>query len=388
MKIIQYCQHLLGVGHLFRSLEIAKALFNHEVILVTGGPHVDANFPKHVQQFHLPYLQMDHEFKGLFSTDPHVTLERVKEERQARLFALFEKEAPDLFIVELYPFGRKAFRFELDSVLEAIRQQRVPSCGVVCSVRDILVEKEDQARHENRAVQTLNRYFDAILVHADPKFVKIEETFFRLTEIGIPVIYTGFIAPKPEANSRAAIRKSLGISEEEILIIASVGGGSVGTPLLESVIKAFKQLKVDNSKNLRVYTGPFINNADFEHLKNLAVPQIVIEEFATDFLSFLAAADLSISMAGYNTSMSILATQVPALVWPFSNNHEQRLRAERFAEIGALRVLKDEDLRPERLAGIMAQTLNKPPRLSASIDLNGADNSARWIEAWAKGNVN
>ena len=37
MKIIQYCQHVLGIGHLFRSLEISRALSDHEVILVTGG---------------------------------------------------------------------------------------------------------------------------------------------------------------------------------------------------------------------------------------------------------------------------------------------------------------------------------------------------------------
>jgi predicted glycosyltransferase len=270
-------------------------------------------------------------------------------------------------------------------VLEAIREHRLPSCGVVCSVRDILVEKEDQLRHESRAIHILNRYFDAVLVHADPRFVKFEETFLHLNEIDIPLVYTGFVAPMPGPDKRATIRNRLGIAEDETLIVASAGGGSVGTALLESVINAFKQLNIGSAKNLRVYTGPFIGKDNFNLLINKAVSEIVIEEFATDFLSYLAAADLSISMAGYNTSMSILATRVAALVWPFSNNHEQRLRAERFAKIGALRVLKDQDLRPERLAGIMAQTLAKPPRLSASIDLDGADNTARWIEAWAKG---
>jgi predicted glycosyltransferase len=43
MKIIQYCQHVLGIGHLFCSLEISRALSDHEVILITGGPPVDTN---------------------------------------------------------------------------------------------------------------------------------------------------------------------------------------------------------------------------------------------------------------------------------------------------------------------------------------------------------
>ena len=98
MKIIQYCQHVLGIGHLFRSLEICRALSDHEVILVTGGPQVDANLPVHVREVRLPDLQMNQEFKGLFSSQKNSTLEQVKTDRQNRLFALFEREKPDVFL--------------------------------------------------------------------------------------------------------------------------------------------------------------------------------------------------------------------------------------------------------------------------------------------------
>ena len=191
MKIIQYCQHVLGIGHLFRSLEISRALSNHEVILVSGGPPVDITLPRHVTEFRLPELQMDREFRGVFSADSPAGIDQVKEERQKRLFALLAAEKPDVFLIELYPFGRKAFRFELDPVLQAVGDKRI-SCGsVVCSVRDILVEKEDRDKHELRAVKTLNRYFDAVLVHADPQLVKISETFYHFNQIAIPVDYTG-----------------------------------------------------------------------------------------------------------------------------------------------------------------------------------------------------
>jgi len=173
MKIIQYCQHVLGIGHLFRSLEICRALSDHDVILVTGGPQVDTGLPAHAREVRLPDLQMNQEFKGLFSSRKNSTLEQVKSDRQQRLFELFEQEKPDIFLVELYPFGRKAFRFELDPVLEALSSKKLPSCGVVCSVRDILVEKEDQIKHESRVVKTLNHSFDAVLVHADPSLVQL-----------------------------------------------------------------------------------------------------------------------------------------------------------------------------------------------------------------------
>lgn len=383
MKIIHYCQHVLGIGHLFRSLEICRALAAHEVILVSGGPRVVTQLPRHVREFRLPELQMDREFKSLFSAQPNSTLDQVRQARQTQLYDLFKIERPDIFITELYPFGRKAFRFELDPLLQAIRSGRLPSCGIFSSVRDILVEKEKQAKHEARVVRTLNSYFDAVLVHSDPQVIKFEETFYRFNEICIPMVYTGFIAPKPAGDSRKRIRTQLGIGEGDRLILASAGGGSVGLPLLESVIRGVKRLNLTGSCVLQVYTGPFIEKEDFARLKALAAPGVLVEAFTSDFLGHLAAADLSISMAGYNTSMNILAAQIPALVWPFPQNREQRLRAERLAGLGVVTVLNDQDLLPERLGDLIARMLSRSERASADVDLEGAANTARWIETWA-----
>jgi predicted glycosyltransferase len=386
MKIVVYCQYVLGVGHLFRVLEICKALSAHEVILVTGGPRTDTPLPEHVREMRLPQLQMDNHFEGLFSSQKNSTLAQVKEERQKSLFDLFKKEKPDLFIIELYPFGRKAFRFELDPVIQAIRDKKLCSCGIISSVRDILVEKEDQQRHEERALKTLNLYFDAVLVHSDPRVATLNETFLRFSEITIPVVYTGYIAPKSPDSIRSSIRNRLGIKEEETLIVASAGGGSVGKPLLEAVIQAFSLLKIKTEVHLRVYTGPFISGSDFAALKRLKNKDrsIHIEKFTADFLSFLAAADLSISMAGYNTTMNILASGVTALVWPFAQNHEQQLRARRLADLGALKLINERDLIPANLAGLMSKTLLNAGLKKIEIDLNGAANTVRWLENWLK----
>ena len=380
MKIIQYCQHVLGIGHLFRSLEISRALSDHEVILVSGGPPVDINLPRHVTEFRLPELRMDREFKGLFSTERPAGIDQVKEERQKRLFALLAAEKPDVFLIELYPFGRKAFRFELDPVLQAVDDKRLPCGCVVCSVRDILVEKEDRDKHELRAVKTLNRYFDAVLVHADPRLVKISETFDHFDQIAIPVDYTGYIAPKPSPDAGKLIRRQLKIGEKDILIITSAGGGNVGAPLLRAAVQAFSRLTVKSCSHMTVFTGPFLDQGEFEQLKRSAGSKVRITRFAKDFLSYLAAADLSISMGGYNTTMNILASRVPALVWPFGRNREQRLRAERLAKLGAVKVLEDEDLHPDRLAAIMDNWIFRSARPAVNINLDGAANTARWIE--------
>jgi predicted glycosyltransferase len=380
VKILQYCQHVLGVGHFFRTLEILRALSDHEVILVTGGDRVAADPPPHVREVHLPALMMDADFKALHGGDEAASVEAIQAERKRRLFGIFEETAPDLFLVELYPFGRKKFRFELDPVLAGIREGTVPPCRTACGLRDILVEKDDAASYENRVVKTLNRWFDALLIHADPKLIRLEETFSRVSDLDVEIVYTGFVTPQPAPDARERVRRSLGIGADEKLIVASAGGGKVGAPLLEAAIEAFPLMKSAETSRLLVFTGPYMDDDVVDRLQSRAGDRVRVSRFTSDFLSHLAAADLSVSMGGYNTAMNILAARVPALVWPFARNREQRLRAERLIGLGAaMRVLEDDDLKPARLARLMADELGRRERPEVPVDLDGAARTALWV---------
>jgi predicted glycosyltransferase len=126
-----------------------------------------------------------------------------------------------------------------------------------------------------------------------------------------------------------------------------------------------------------------MTEADFASLAELVstMDGVQLSRFTPEFLSYLAAADLSVSMAGYNTCMNILATGVSSLVWPFGQNREQRLRAEKLAALGALTVLEQEDLEPSRLAASMKRALDAGRhRSSTSVNLNGAEGAVRWLE--------
>jgi predicted glycosyltransferase len=287
--------------------------------------------------------------------------------------------------VELYPFGRRAFAFEIDPILKGIHYHILPSSRVICSLRDILVDrKKYQASYEAKVVDILNNYFDALLVHSDPSLLKIDETFFSIKNIAIPVVYTGFVTPKPAPDARKRFRNQLKIKADEKFIVASLGGGKVGKSLLKAVLKAFPILDTSIGCRLAVFAGPFMEEKDFDRLQPYANKKVRVERFTSDFLSYLAAADLSISMAGYNTCMNILAAKVPALVWPFSQNREQRLRAERLSEKGSMRVLGDDDLKPSRFADIMNHMLSQPSIPQLDINLDGANKTAKWIQDWMK----
>jgi predicted glycosyltransferase len=161
--------------------------------------------------------------------------------------------------------------------------------------------------------------------------------------------------------------------------VASAGSGAVGAPLMEAALEAFKRYQSDDGGRLLLFSGPFMPEASYRNLVQSNGGCIRVTRFSDDFLAYLAAADLSISMAGYNTCMNILAAEVPALVWPFAQNREQRYRADRLASIGALQVLEDDDLQADRLAEHMRQAISRGYRLNQPVSLDGAAQTAQWL---------
>ncbi len=112
--------------------------------------------------------------------------------RREMILGAYRRHRPRVVMIELFPFGRKKFADELLPLLELAHADRARPL-VVCSVRDILVGRSDQPEHDERASRLANRWFDAVLVHADPRFARLEESFRPRTPLEIPVRYTGFV---------------------------------------------------------------------------------------------------------------------------------------------------------------------------------------------------
>jgi predicted glycosyltransferase len=382
VKIAYYCQHVLGIGHFHRSLEICKALAgHHQVTLIIGGPDVEP-VPENIKLFKLPGLQMDSEFKNLAPCDPDTTLTEVKETRQRQLYEFFESFKPDAFLVELYPFGRKAFRFELDPVLTAIRDGVLFPCKCYVSLRDILVERAtDREKFESRALSALNRYFDGLLIHSDENIITLDETFSRYTEIAVPIFYTGFVTRTASNSKREEIRSSHKLRPEEKLIVASIGGGNVGADLLEAVVEAFRIIVDSGPFHLQLFSGPYFPEEKYLHIENSLPANASLDRFTDSFPDWLAAADLSISMAGYNTCMNIIQAGIPALVYPFAQNREQEFRARRLQKKAAIKILSHKDLQTKLLASTMLE-MCRMERYPVAINLHGAEKSRQQVEIW------
>ena len=384
MKVMFYCQHVLGIGHLVRSAEIARALSREDdVTFVSGGAPVEGfPFPRGVTLVQLPALKTDEEFGALEDCGSGQTVEVIQELRRERLLSLFDQLRPDALVIELFPFGRKRFAFELIPLLEHAKS-RSEETLVACSLRDILVEKPDAAKHEERVCRIVNSYFDLILVHGDLAFQKLSETFHRAGDLQCDIRYTGLVqqeAPAPPTGSAP--------HDVTPSVVASIGSGRYrhGQILLESVIRAAAQLERKIAHRFRVFAGPFIPSEVYVALEQMArqTRNVEIEKYSPHFIEHLRRADLSISMGGYNTIMNILATGVRSLVYPYTANDdlEQEIRAKKLANLGVVELLHPEMLAAEVLAPKIAEMLaTKPARIS--FDMDGAPNTARILRSAA-----
>lgn len=384
-KLMFYCQHILGMGHLIRSMEIVRGLVNDFQVCFINGGEVIQNFqiPAGVTVVNLPAIKTDTEFRELRPVDESLSLEAVQETRKHSLLQQMADFQPDVLMVELFPFGRRRFSFELIPLMEAAKAS---GAKVVCSLRDIVVTKQDQARHEAKICRLMNQYFDQLLVHGDPKLHPLEDSFSRVDDLNCEVYYTGYVAQQPE-NHRLTLVDRWALSRQAPMILVSVGGGRFGHELLKGMVGAAEYLVNRIPHHIQIFTGPFIPESVFWQLKHMSqhCPNLHIHRYTPNLLAYMQRADLSVSMSGYNTTMNVLTTGANALMLPFKGNddQEQTMRVQRLDELDVVQMLHTVDVAiPERLAQRVEAALNRTPQV-AQFDLDGVRQTAQRVRSLA-----
>ena len=369
--LLFYCQHAMGMGHLVRSLALADALSrSFRVVLLNGGELPSCvSLPQTIEIVNLPPLRLA--AGQLVSCDSRYSLAQAQDARMDQILSLFRQLHPDVLLIELYPFGRKKFEFELLPLLEAAKTQSYFEPLIICSLRDILVSgRSDQQKHEQNIVATANRWFDAILVHSDPGFARLEESFQPRTSLNPSIHHTGFVVSKRQKVPRDRSRTGP--------IVVSAGGGHYGFQLLSSAIEAHALLSETEQLTMKVVAGPFLPEAQWKDLRATVEGRrgVTLVRSVPDLYSELSQARASISQCGYNTAMEIIQAQLPALVVPFADGgeDEQLKRARRLEALGAVRVLEQKEMTPGRMAEEMRMLVEFQPR-TTPLDFDGARRS-------------
>jgi predicted glycosyltransferase len=369
-RVLFHVQHLLGIGHLQRSLRVAEALADAglEVTLVNGGlPVPEIGRARDIAVVQLPAIRARDASFALVDADGAPVGEALRAARREALLANVAAVRPGAVIIEGFPFARRAFRFELDPLIAAARANR---SRVVCSVRDIPTVRAEPARFAE-IVARVRRDFDAVLVHGDARFIPFDAAFPAAPEIADRLHYTGYVA------SSADPAPSEDLPEGEVLV--SVGGGAAGRALVTAALAARREGCLAG-RGWRILTGTSLADRDLAELRRAAPAGVAVERFRPDFPALLRRCHVSVSQAGYNTVLDILAAKARAVLVPFTAEREteQLIRSEHLAARGAAIVVHESELAPATLAAAIERAAAREPRPIA-LDTDGAGRSAAMI---------
>jgi predicted glycosyltransferase len=371
--LLFYCQHSMGIGHLMRSFALCEALSHrYRVQLVCGGRIPEGiSPPGGFEILPLPAIRANLDF-SLASQDEHRSVGQILQTRGRMILQIFHELKPSVVVIELFPFGRKKFGPELLPLLEAAAKAR---SLVVCSLRDLLVGRADQPTYDERASRVANAYFDAVLVHADPKLARLEETFRPGVPLRVPVFYTGYVTRTDEPASTPA-------PSGPGPALVSAGSGGMGAALLRAAVAAQPEVLATTGWPMRIIAGPHFPPEVWEDLEARVRGRIGVDlvRVVPALVPELRRASVSISQCGYNTALEILRTKVPALVVPAIEEGDQEIaRALRLEKLRLVRVLTRDRLTPESLAAEIRELRHFRPA-QFDLDTGGADASARLIE--------
>jgi predicted glycosyltransferase len=363
-RVLFYSQPLVGVGHFYRVRELARALSrDFEVHLVDGGRTIPGvRPPDRVALTQLPPV-FRHPATGELAATGDTPLSEVLGSRLSIFVDTVRAFAPDLLVVEYFPFQRWELATEILAAIDCARASN-PRVVVCSGVRD--VPRAPSEALADSIISSLNTRFDYVLVHGDDRVTRLQDHVPRISEVRTPILYTGYVSPRiPPGADAAGGRYS----------VVSAGGGVDGFELLAAAARAWRGLArrgAIGDRRLVMFTGPFTPKRDCLALQRLcADTQVVVQPFSDDFLSWLAGAEMSISRAGYNTCVSVLEARVPAVLVPGRLVSDQVFRARRLAAMQLAEVVDEGDLE-EGLAAAMLRCLARQ-RVEHTIALDGAE---------------
>src|SRR5262249_20941947 len=186
---------LLGLGHLERAARLARALSRagEPVVFVQGGRPVPGLDLGSAEVVALPSLTSANEAASAIAwPDGRRPTAAELAARRERLLACLRTHDPSVVLLELFPFGRHAFAFELGPLLLRLAddraQRRAAAPRVAVSLRDVLVSKPNQAWFELAAVAVACQWTDRVLIHGSPEVIPLERTLALAERLGDRVV--------------------------------------------------------------------------------------------------------------------------------------------------------------------------------------------------------
>ncbi|WP_271321939.1 macrolide family glycosyltransferase [Streptantibioticus silvisoli] len=380
-----------GFGHVMPTIEVVAELVRrgHEVTYVTGHAHVDK-----VEPTGATVLGYESVLDGVDLTEmvtaqatarmPSVYL-REGREAVRTLEAHLGDRRPDLVMYDLtlYHVGRILAR-KWD--VPAVESFPALASNKSFSLLDKLIEKMGPGDPDNPALLAFLRELTALLAENGQSDTTIEDLMGREEALNI-VYYTRSYQPAgatfgdhyvfvgPCLDTAAATERWTPPGDGRPVMLISLGTSVHRRPeFFRRCVETFKDLPWHVV--MAVHKG--IDPAELEPLP----PNIEVRAWVPQ-MAVLREADVFISHAGLGSIMSALATGTPMVLLPGTPEHE--INAQRVAELGLGRVIRDTAPGPERLRAavqdVTADLMTRKRAARMRRDIDDAGGGARAADA-------
>ena len=388
MRILLYSHDSYGLGHIQRTLAVARRLAHDfpraSQLLVTGSlQSASFDLPERLDYLKLPAISK--RSSGAYrSRVLRLPVEAVLSFRESLIFDAARHFEPDVVLVDKAPVGVEG---ELRRSLYHLKARRHRP-KLVLGMRDI----EDEAsvvRAEWRAhgvYPVLDDVYDAILLYGTRAIYDPVREYGLSPRAAAKVVPCGYVARPAPARPRDQLRRELNV-ETGRLVVVTAGGGGDGFALVRAYLDMLDAYGAREPRfDSVVVLGPLMPSAKRALLRARARAgsSLTLLDFTTDLYSYLGAADLIVSMGGYNSVCEILTLRKRAILVPrVRPRTEQLIRAERLRARELARMVHPDDLTPDRLFAEIASGLadGGPPAAAAEVglEMDGAGNASRAI---------
>ena len=386
MRIFYYSHDTYGLGHMQRTLAIARqvALDCPEAtqLLVTGSPQAHAfELPERLDIIKLPSVGKS-ATGDYCSRTLRLPFKTLKALRETIILETVRHFKPDIVLVDKAPAG---VRGEMLSALAYLKEAR-PETKRVLGMRDIEDDAEKVCEDWRRQglYRLMDETYDAILLYGNRSIYDPVEAYRLSPRTENKIISCGYIGRPKTAKPPEAIRRALNMKTDR-LILVTAGGGEDGFPLMNTYLRMLSDHlhPEDPGFDSLIVPGPFMAEAERKQLHAYCLKGLPVSvlDFTSDLYSYMNAADLVVSMGGYNSFCEIMSLQKQAIIVPrVKPRIEQLIRAESFSARGLVRMLHPARLNPENLLKEIQMGFEGrgplPPH-AAGLTLNGAIKASR-----------
>ena len=389
MLIMLYSHDSYGLGHIRRSLEIAthlsKSIPHASLVMLTGSMQAHAYaLPERMEYIKLPALTKDADGQYCSRLLPHA-IDITSKLRQRIILESIRNLRPDILLVDKAPAG---IRGELLPALQFLKTKS-PSTRIILGMRDI----EDHPDHvqaewaKSGILPLLKNTYHAIFLYGSRSIYDPVAEYSLSPTIEKKVIACGYVGRKQTPLPPQEVRARLTLKTDR-LVLVTPGGGDDGYPLLKTYITMLRKRFASSPPTFDtlLVTGPMMAPRKRLRLQQAANAELAltVTDFTPHLYDYLTAADLVVSMGGYNTIVEILAANQRGIIVPrVQPRLEQCIRAERLSAKGLLEMIHPTKLTPASLYHAITHSLQRPrpPRSEdIGVPLDGAANVSRVVQ--------